>query len=443
MTRNSHASVSLAVLGAGTVLLMATTFAALVQADENSDAPKTAPVAIGDPVPNVKIERAFPNFNIPRPILVTYPPDGTNRMAVISEYGVILIFPNDPSVEEPHELLNIKDKVTYHDNQNEEGFLGLAFHPNFKQNGLFYVYYTTKDSPHTSVLVRYHMSKDDPNKADPDSAEEIFRSPRKPNWNHNGGTIIFGPDGYLYMALGDGGAANDPPGNAQNISKVLGKVLRIDVDHEENGKKYAIPKDNPFVDVPDAAPEVWALGLRNIWRMSFDRLTHKLWAGDVGQDTWEEVDIIEPGHNYEWNQREGFHPLVAGPRSPKPGPPPEKTYGVITEPLFEYHHDIGKCIVGGHVYRGTQVPELQGAFLFADYVTGRVYALRYDEQTKKVTSVQPIDPPATPPNNGGFTFGNNGLGIFSFGEDEAGEVYFTTVQGIIQHFRSTATAANK
>jgi glucose/arabinose dehydrogenase len=436
MTRTKPAVVSpLALLLTAAVLAAFTAFNPLAQAEDPS--PKTSPVEIGDPVANVKIERAFPNLKFERPIFVTYPPDGTNRMAVISEYGTIYIFPNDPSVEDAHELLNVKDKVVYHDNMNEEGFLGLAFHPKFKENGQFFVYYTTKDGPpHTGTLVRYHMSKDDPNKADPDSAEEIFHSPPKEFWNHNGGTIIFGPDGYLYLALGDGGAANDPHGHAQDISTVLGKVLRIDVDHPSGDKKYSVPKDNPFIDVPGAATEVWALGLRNIWRMSFDRLTHKLWAGDVGQDTWEEVDIIEPGHNYEWNQREGFHPLVAMPHSPTPGPPPEKTYGTMTEPLFEYHHAVGKCIVGGHVYRGTQVPELNGDYLFADYVTGRLYALKYDEQAGKVTSVQPIDPPAS--GNGGFTFGTNGLSVFSFGEDEAGEVYFTTVGGVINHFRSGA-----
>ncbi|HTQ37773.1 MAG TPA: PQQ-dependent sugar dehydrogenase [Pirellulales bacterium] len=414
------------------------------RADDN-DAPKTSPVAISDPVANVKIERAFPNLSFARPIFLTSPPDGTNRVAVISQYGSILIFPNDAGVEDTHELLNIKDRVVYHDNQNEEGLLGLAFHPQFKENGQFFVYYTTTGAQHTGVLVRYHISADDPNRADPDSAEEIFRSPSKEFWNHNGGTILFGPDGYLYLCLGDGGAANDPHAHAQDISTVLGKILRIDVDHPDGGKKYSVPKDNPFVDVPDAAPEVWALGLRNVWRMSFDRLTHKLWAGDVGQDTWEEVDIIERGHNYGWNQREGFHPLVVKKNNPnQPGPPPDKTYGTLTEPLFEYHHAVGKCIVGGHVYRGKDVPELQGAYLFADYVTGRVYALWYDEQAGKVTSVQPIDPPAAPSNgNSGFTFGSKGLGIFSFGEDEAGEVYFTTVQGVIQHFRSAANSAAK
>ncbi len=400
------------------------------------DTPKSSPVAISsDPVANVKIERAFPNLQFRRPIYLTHIPDGTGRLAVISQYGTILVFPNDQNVEDPKELININNKVVYHDNENEEGLLGLAFHPKFKENGEFFLYYTTTGVPHTGVLSRFHVSKDDPNRADPASEEEIFRSPRKEFWNHNGGTIIFGPDGYLYLALGDGGQGNDPHSHGQSLSTVLGKILRIDVDHPDGDKKYSIPKDNPFVDYPDAKGEIWALGLRNVWRMSFDPLTNKLWAGDVGQDYWEEVDIIKRGGNYGWNQREGLHPLVPA-NPPEPGPPPEKQVGEFIDPIFEYHHSIGKCIVGGYVYRGKQVPELNGAYLFADYVTGRIYALWYDADTARVTKVQPVDPPTADANPGTFSFGFNGQSVFSFGEDADGELYFMTVQGIIQRFRS-------
>jgi quinoprotein glucose dehydrogenase len=397
---------------------------------------RTSPVAISDgPVP-VKIERAFPNLTFRRPIGGAFPPDGSNRLAVISQYGKVLIFPNDSNVKEAKELLDIHSKVVYKDNENEEGLLGLAFHPKFKENGEFFVYYTTKDAPviskggvatpaaaHTSVLARVRMSANDPDRADPGSLEEIFRTPTKPDWNHNGGTIIFGPDGYLYIAIGDGGAANDPRAHGQDLSTVLGKVLRIDVDHKDGRKNYAVSDDNPFVNMEGAAPEVWALGLRNIWRMSFDRQTHKLWAGDVGQDIWEEVDIVERGGNYGWNIREGLHPLVrvAGP---PPGPPPEKIIGEFIDPIFEYHHSVGKSIIGGHVYRGKEVPELQGAYLFADYVDGQVYALRYDEQERKVTAVQKIGPRQQP--------------VFSFAEDEGGELYFMTTQGYLFRFRSAA-----
>jgi glucose/arabinose dehydrogenase len=435
MIRSTHA---LPQLFTATATLLAS-LSSLPHARPADAPPKSSPVPISsEPVANVKIERAFPNLQFKRPIYLTYTPDGTGRLAVISEYGTVLIFPNDASAEEAKELININHKVVYNDNQNEEGLLGLAFHPNFKKNGQFFLYYTTTAAPHTGVLSRFHISKDDPNHADPDSEEEIFRSPSKEYWNHNGGTIIFGPDGYLYLALGDGGLANDPHAHGQDLSTVLGKILRIDVDHHLPGKQYSIPKDNPFVDREGAAGEIWAFGLRNVWRMSFDRQTNKLWAGDVGQDYWEEVDIITRGGNYGWNQREGLHPLAPVPNSPKPGPPPANQVGEFIDPIFEYHHDIGKCIVGGHVYRGKQVPELYGAYLFADYVTGRVYALWYDADAARVTKVQPIDPPAAASNGmaGMFTFGFNGQSVFSFGEDADGEVYFTTVQGIVQRFRS-------
>ena len=173
--------------------------------------------------------------------------------------------------------------------------------------------------------------------------------------------------------------------------------------------------------------------------MQFDSVTNKLWAGDVGQDTWEEVNIIVRGGNYGWNQREGFHPFTPSPNSPKPGPAPAKQIGSFIEPIFEYHHQVGKSITGGQVYRGKQVPELYGAYLFADYVTGRVYALWYDEAAGKVTKVQPIDPPAESDKPGAFTFGFNGQSIFSFGQDANGEVYFTNVSGVIQRFHSTAS----
>jgi glucose/arabinose dehydrogenase len=225
----------------------------------------------------------------------------------------------------------------------------------------------------------------------------------KPFWNHDGGTICFGPDGYLYITHGDGGAANDPFDNGQNLKTRLGKVLRIDVDHKDEGKNYAVPKDNPFVNRPDARPEIWAYGLRNIWRMAFDRPTGVLWAGDVGQNLYEEINLIEKGGNYGWNRREGLHPFGSKGVGPRPD---------LIEPIWEYHHDIGKSITGGLVYRGTRLPELEGAYLYADYVTGKSWALRYDGTKKRVTANRPIR--------------DRRLPILSFGEDEKGEVYLLT-----------------
>lgn len=253
------------------------------------------------------------------------------------------------------------------------------------------------------------MSKDDPNKADPKS-EEILMVVDKPFWNHDGGTIAFGPDGYLYIAIGDGGLANDPYGNGQKLSTLLGKILRVDVDHKQGDLAYAIPKDNPFVSKKDARGEIWAYGLRNVWRLAFDPKTGALWAGDVGQDYWEEIDLIEKGGNYGWNVREGFHPFVK-----KDGKPPAKDEkrADLLDPIFDYHHDLGKSITGGVVYRGKQVPELDGAYLYADYVAGRLWALWYDPAQKKVVANREIPLPKSIP-------------VMSFGEDENGEVYFTT-----------------
>jgi glucose/arabinose dehydrogenase len=380
----------------------------------------TEPIRIDDEPAAVTFENAFPKLSIERPIFLTFPPDGTNRIAVISQFGSVLVFPNDPDVEEPSEMLNIRKKVSYEDSSNEDGLLGLAFHPRFKDNRQFFVYYTTKE--HVNVLSRFTMSADDSNRAEPASEVEIFRSPRKPSGNHNGGTLIFGPDGYLYIALGDGGPINDPNGNGQNVETVLGKILRIDVDHQDPGLNYAIPKDNPFVDESGARGEIWALGLRNVWRMAFDRPTNRLWAGDVGEDTWEEIDVIERGGNYGWNTFEGFHKFI--PKGQPPPTPPAHVVGKLTEPIFAYNHSIGNCIVGGAVYRGKKVPDLVGAYLFADYVTGHVYALRYDERSGSAISVQAIHGPP----------GRADMPVFSFGEDESGELYFMTSAGVINRF---------
>jgi quinoprotein glucose dehydrogenase len=406
---------------AGIVAAVFASFAVEISFAQNDAQNKTNPIPISADTLPVKIERAFPELQIPRPIYITYPPDGTNRLAVISQYGSVMMFSNDPKVDEAKEFLNIEKKVVYKDRENEEGMLGLAFHPKYKQNGEFFVYYSTTDSPHTSVLSRFKVTSSDPNKADPATEEELFRTPTKPNWNHNGGTIIFGPDGYLYIAIGDGGAANDPWGHGQSLETVMGKILRIDVDHHDPGMKYAVPKDNPFVGVDKARPEIWALGLRNVWRMAFDRQTHKLWAGDVGQDTWEEIDIITKGGNYGWNIREGLHKFTRhGP--PPPAPAPEHVIGELIDPIFDYHHDIGKSITGGGVYRGKQVPELVGKYVFADYVKGQVYALSYDESTGKATAVQPISGGVSP--------------VFTFGEDEQGEIYMGRLNNTLERFRS-------
>jgi len=342
-----------------------------------------------------------------RPIFLTHAGDGSQRNFVAIQQGIIHVFPNDPNAEKTKIFLDINKKVFYSDQENEQGLLGLAFHPNYKKNGEFFVFYTVRKPKLTNVISRFRVSKDDPDRADPESEEEIFRISH-PFWNHDGGTICFGPDGYLYVVLGDGGAANDPFKNGQNLRTLLGKILRIDVDRRDGGKKYGIPKDNPFVGTDGAAPEIWAYGLRNPWRIAFDRKTARLWAGDVGQNLYEEIDLIVKGGNYGWNVREGLHPFGES------GVGPRKD---LIEPIWEYHHDIGKSITGGLVYRGKRLPELEGYYLYGDYVSGRIWALKYDEAKKRVVANRPLVRTNVP--------------IFSFGEDERGEVYFLgpTVSG--------------
>ncbi len=370
------------------------------------------------PLP-VAVERAFAKLEtkILRPIELTHAGDGTNRVFIASQLGKIYVMPNDQNVTRAELFLDISDRVTYKKNENEEGFLGLAFHPDYGQNGQLFVYYTTTSAPHTSVVSRFRVSENNPNQAESDSEEEILRI-RQPFWNHNGGTVIFGPDGYLYIALGDGGSANDPQNNGQNLQTLLGSILRIDVDRQDGKRNYAIPADNPFVGYEDRArPEIWAYGLRNVWRMAFDRKTNLLWAGDVGQNIWEEINIIDRGGNYGWNIREAKHnfsPTATGHR-------PD-----LIEPIFEYHHDIGKSITGGFVYRGSAIPALQGKYLYADYVSGKVWALDYDHERGRVV--------------GNHLIAEQQMPIMSFGEDEQGEAYFLTDSHTIHRFRSTLTA---
>ena len=284
--------------------------------------PLTADEIDTRPLP-LGVEVAFPDVKWPgwessedsgvlnalRPILVTHAGDGSNRVFIPTQQGVIYVLPNDQKGTKAEVFLDIKSKVAYDDKTNEEGFLGLAFPPKYRDSGEFYVYYTNKEKKRQNIVARYRVSKDDPNKADP-ASEKILLVLDKPFWNHDGGTLAFGPDGYLYIAVGDGGLAADPFGNGQKLSMLLGKILRIDVNGTDGDLPYAIPKDNPFVGKADARPEIWAYGLRNVWRLAFDPKTNVLWAGDVGQDTWEEIDLIEKGGNYGWNIREGLHPFV-------------------------------------------------------------------------------------------------------------------------------------
>ncbi len=338
-----------------------------------------------------------------RPIVLTHAGDGSNRIFVATQRGVIHVIKNGGKATKTEVFADLSKKVSYSDRQNEEGFLGFAIHPQFAKNGQFFAYYTTRQSPHTSVISRFRVSKSDPSKADPQYEEEIMRL-QQPYWNHNGGTIAFGPDGYLYVGLGDGGAGNDPHGNGQNLESLLGSILRIDVDRKAGNKNYAIPSDNPFVGQQGARGEIWARGLRNIWRLAFDRASGDLWVADVGQNLWEEINVVTRGGNYGWNLREGAHLFGANGVGARED---------LVDPVWEYDHEVGRSITGGFVYRGKRLPGLVGAYLYADYVSGRLWALRYDVAAKKVVSNHALH--------------TDSKQVISFGEDEMGEVYFMVV----------------
>ena len=335
---------------------------------------------------------------------LTYPDDGSNRLFAASQQGGIWCFENDRNVSKSHLFLDLRGKVLDWKGRgaNEQGLLGFDFHPKFKSNGKFYVYYTHTDDKR-SIVSQFTVSADDPNKADPNS-EVVLMEIEQPYKNHNGGCIEFGPDGYLYIALGDGGDRNDPKASGQDLSQLLGSILRIDVDGQESGNQYRIPSDNPFVGKPGARGEIYAYGIRNPWRIAFDKQNGDLWIGDVGQELWEEVNVIRKGGNYGWSQREGVYgfnnrPIVKGVGEP-------------IDPVWQYDHRVGRSITGGRVYRGTRLPELSGKYLYADYVTGVIWALSYDRESGKATRNDQVVPDSIP--------------VLAFGEDQSGEVYYLT-----------------
>jgi glucose/arabinose dehydrogenase len=392
------------------------------------------------PLP-LKTVRAFPKLKPRRPVHITHAGDGTKRLFIVSEYGQLLIIPTDQKAEEAKTFLDIEAKVDYEDKENEEGLLGLAFHPKYKENGQFFIHYTAKQPPHTAVISRMRVSKNDPNQADP-ASEEVLLTYKHPFWNHKGGNLMFGPDGYLYIVFGDGGSANDPHNNGQNLNTLLGKVLRIDVNNKTDGKAYAIPKDNPFVGKSGAQPEIFAYGVRNFWGISWDPATGLIYAADVGQNLWEEINILEKGGNYGWSIRESFHkfdksePKVTTKTGPGRTPDLQNKRdaggeGNFVDPIWEYHHDTdGKSITGGLVYRGNRLPELVGYYIYADYVTGNIWGLKYDEKAKKVVANRPIAKPIL--DNKPFN-----VPCMCIGADEAGEIYLGDSFGQLWWFESS------
>ena len=350
-----------------------------------------------EPLQKMEVERVFPNLSFRRMVGMAYAGDGSNRLFAVLQRGVIVSFANEQGVEEADVFLDIEDRVS--DRGNEEGLLGLALDPGFGNNDYFYVYYSAAN-PRRSVLSRFTV---DGGVADPDS-ERVIMEIEQPHSNHNGGQIAFGPDGYLYVGLGDGGSRGDPQGNGQNLSTLLGSIIRVDVSALDENGSYAIPADNPFVGVEGARGEIWAYGIRNPWRFSFDRESGELWMADVGQNRFEEVNIVRRGLNYGWNIMEGSSCFKPSRGCDSRG---------LEMPIAEYGRDGGCSVTGGYVYRGERLPSLYGAYVYGDFCSGKIWGLRY-EDGRVTEQLELVD---------------SRLEISSFGEDQSGEMFILSFDG--------------
>jgi glucose/arabinose dehydrogenase len=344
----------------------------------------------------VQLKVAFPNLTFDLPNEFVSPDDGTNRNFVIAQKGKIHVFKNDANVKTAPVFLNITQKVT---SGGERGLLGLAFHPDFKKNGFFYVNYTRGGKNLETAISRFQVSKANSNIADA-ASEEVLLTFDQPFSNHNGGKVAFGKDGYLYIAVGDGGSGGDPQNNGQNKKVLLGKILRIDVNKRGGNLKYAIPGDNPFKGNKDGfREEIFAYGLRNPWRFSFDKSTGDLWAGDVGQNKIEEVDIVKNGQNYGWRVMEADECFKSADCN-KEG---------MALPVWSYPQGgaTGRSVTGGHVYRGKKLTAMIGKYIYGDYATGNIWTLSGTQAGKY---------------DNAFLIQHAGS-IASFGEDANNELY--------------------
>jgi len=366
----------------------------------------------------VTYEREFENINFNVPTEIQFLGIDNERVFVVEQSGEIKVFPKESNVtpNQVNTFLDISDRVLFSNGQ-EVGLLGLAFHPQYDENGFFYVYYTAS-SPVPNVAVRivisrFQVDQNDANKADPDSEFILFSVDKNQrNSNHNGGKVAFGPDGYLYFSIGDDGGSNDPNGNSQNINNVFGSICRIDVDLDGNNPtgandRYEIPSDNPFAGNTVAGEdEIFVYGIRNTWKFAFDEPTGRLWGADVGQVDFEEINLIENGKNYGWNRFEGNEVSNGSTTINEP----------VEFPVHVYGRNQGdRSITGGYVYRGAEIsslsPNILGSYIFADYVSGRVWTLNYNPSTNESTST--------------LLFRTDGQFVSSFGEDNAGELYFS------------------
>jgi glucose/arabinose dehydrogenase len=350
------------------------------------------------------LQDAFPNLSFSNPLFLTHAADNTNRIFIVEQAGKIKVFPNSQTAPIAKVYLDITDRVF---SSGELGLLGLAFHPDYTNNGYIYVNYTA-NNPLRTIISRFQVTTN-PDSADKNSEFQILTF-NQPQTNHNGGWVGFGPnDGYLYIATGDGGGNGDPQNNGQSIYTMLGKILRIDVD---SATPYAIPVSNPFYDsTGNVSREIYAWGFRNPWRCSFDPVTDQFWVSDVGQNLWEEIDIVQNGKNYGWRCYEGNHPYNTNGCN----------YPEYINPIWEYGHSPECSITGGYVYRGPNVPELEGKYIYGDYCSNKIWSLEYDG----------INPPTN-------TYLLTATGsLTSFGVDQQNELYLTSFNGKIYRFTPT------
>lgn len=340
------------------------------------------------------------------PLFVGHADDGSGRLFVMEQTGFILIIEDGETLPQP--FLNISTRLSddvFQGGYTERGLLGLAFHPDFENNRTFFISHT--DEQGNSILARYQTMRRDANRADPNSRVELLRV-AQPFADHNGGNLTFGPDGYLYMGFGDGGNPNQPNYNSQDPRTLLGKILRLDVD-DVTAEDYAIPDSNPFVGQAGYRPEIWALGVRNPWRFTFDRATGDMYMGDVGQWMWEEVNFqpadSQGGENYGWSAYEGTHIYLED----------EEPISEVTMPVYEYEHASGCSVTGGYIYRGQDMPELHGTYFFGDYCNGFIWTM-YRDPAGAWQVNQFVDSDSV---------------VTSFGEDEEGELYMVDYKGSI------------
>lgn len=334
------------------------------------------------------------------PVDLQTPDDGSGRLFVVEQPGAIRIISNGSVLPTP--FLDLAPVVDF---GGEKGLLGVAFHPSFTQNPRFYVNYDRLSGSQMQTVIAEFTVSADPNQADPASERDLLIIDQ-PFANHKGGQLAFGADGFLYIGMGDGGSGGDPLGNGQSLQTLLGKMLRIDVDHTSPGLLYAIPVDNPFAS-GGGLPEIWAYGLRNPWRFSFDRSSGRLFCADVGQASFEEVDILQSGGNFGWNIMEGAHCF---------NPPSGCDVTGLILPIFEYDHTQGEAGIGGYMYRGTAIPDLAGTYLFSDFASGKIWGLKED-------------PPGTWTRTELLSTNTN---VSSFGQDTAGEIYVVEYGGSVR-----------